>query len=243
MEADRPPHCADVRALEADKRQAIEQLAAGVAHEVRNPLMVLLTGVRVLQQRGSAGEADLATLLEDMEQAVKRADWVITQLWNFAERAPLAVAVTDLNDVIAGAGAAVQPTLAPRGVTLALGLAPRLPAIALDALRLQQALVQVLANAGDATPRGGTITVRTHVRRQRIAVEVDDAGPGLSDTALRRAFDPFFTTKPPGAGTGMGLALARQVVEMHGATITIANRKGGGARVTITFPLTPRRGA
>lgn len=225
-------------ARDREKRQAIEQLAAGVAHEVNNPLMTLLTGVRVLQQRGAAGDGEITLLLEDMAVAVKRADGVIKQLMEFADPAPLAVVPGNLNRVVADAVDAITPDVTRRGATLELDLAADLPSTGIDSPRLTQALVQVLGNAVHATPRGGKIMVRTAFKEREIVLEVDDSGPGLADDTLQRAFDPFFTTKPPGAGTGMGLAVARQIVEMHGGTIGIANRTAGGTRVTITCPRT-----
>ncbi len=140
-------------------------------------------------------------------------------------------------------------------VTLDLDLSADLPPLALDVFKLQQVLVNVLTNAAHATPPGGRITVRTYRRGVRlvsevpgpstpdrfetgdevIILEVDDTGSGIPEDVLGKLFDPFFTTKPTGKGTGLGLAVSRQIVKMHGASINIGNRPEGGARVTIAF--------
>jgi len=221
--------------IEAERLEAIGQLAAGVAHEVKNPLMTLLTGVHYLRQHVPTADEGMKTLLDDMHDAVKRADAVIMGLLDFSAPRELVLAPADLNAVIQRSAGMVKHEVTRARVALNLTLGADLPQLALDVFKIQQVLVNVLTNATHATPPGGTITVRTYDRDGVIILEVDDTGSGIAPEALDKLFDPFFTTKPAGKGTGLGLAVARQIVEMHGASIDIGNRPEGGARVTVMF--------
>lgn len=243
--------------LEADKLEAVGQLAAGVAHEVKNPLMTLLTGVRYLQQHGPADNPDVTILLEDMRDAVDRANTVITGLLDLSAPHELNPKPTDLHVLINQSAKMVKHELHKARVTLGLDLGPNIPRLRLDAMKIQQVLVNLLTNAAHATPPEGTITVRTHVSRESlvsdaaadatpgdlttgrhlVVLDVEDTGSGIPADKLAKLFDPFFTTKPPGKGTGLGLSVSRQIVEMHDAMIDIGNAEEGGARVTIVFPI------
>ncbi|MDP3911732.1 MAG: ATP-binding protein [Gemmatimonadales bacterium] len=223
------------RLIEAERLEAVGQLAAGVAHEVKNPLMTLLTGVHYLMQRAPATDGDMKTLLADMHDAIKRADAVIMGLLDFSQPRELALAPADLNAVVQRSAVLVKHEMTTARLTLALDLSADLPPLPLDVFKLQQVLVNVLTNAAHATPPGGRVTARTYRRDDVTVLEVDDTGSGIPEEALGKLFDPFFTTKPTGKGTGLGLAVSRQIVEMHGASIDIGNRPDGGARVTIAF--------
>jgi two-component system sensor histidine kinase HydH len=111
------------------------------------------------------------------------------------------------------------------------------PELSLDRNKMEQVLVNVLLNAIQATPEGGKLTLRTRFNAAGFTAEIDDTGGGVSATHQAKLFEPFFTTKPPGHGTGLGLSVARQIVQLHGGTLRLANRPdGGGARVTIQIP-------
>ena len=239
--------------IETERLEAVGQLAAGVAHEVKNPLMTLLTGVHYLMQHVPPTDGNVRTLLEDMHEAVKRADAVIMGLLDFSAPRQLALAPADLNAVVQRSTGMVKHEMTKARLTLDLDLSADLPPLALDVFKLQQVLVNVLTNAAHATPPGGRITVRTYRRGVQlvsdgletgdevIVLEVDDSGSGIPEEALGKLFDPFFTTKPTGQGTGLGLAVSRQIVEMHGGSISIGNRPEGGARVTIAFNVLKER--
>ena len=128
-------------------------------------------------------------------------------------------------------------------------LDPSLPPLELDEFKIQQVFIDLITNALHAMDGQGTLTLRTlrgaptAGRREpsdsgsagAVVVEIDDTGPGIPEPLLRKVFDPFFTTKPTGVGTGLGLSVSKQIVEMHGGTIGISNRAAGGARVTLGF--------
>jgi two-component system NtrC family sensor kinase len=101
---------------------------------------------------------------------------------------------------------------------------------------MEQVLVNVLMNAIQATPERGTLTLRTRAKASEFIAEIDDTGTGISAADQTKLFEPFFTTKPIGQGTGLGLSVARQIIQLHGGTLRLANRPQGGARVTIRIP-------
>ena len=244
---------AQLHLIEAERMESVGRLAAGVAHEVKNPLMTLLTGVQYLQRFTPPTDPQVVTLLADMRDAVQRADAVIRGLLDFSAPRELDLEVQDLRQVIRQSLPLVKHELDRAQVTLTTELADDIPALLLDAFKLQQVLINIITNAAHATPPGGRVTVRTTHRPLRLVsgedpgaelqsgrraafIEVEDTGSGVPPDKLSKVFDPFFTTKPTGKGTGLGLSVTRQIVEMHGGTVHLENRTEGGARVTIVLP-------
>ncbi len=250
--------CADLqlaqwKLIEAEKLEAVGQLAAGVAHEVKNPLMTLLTGTRYLAEHVKFEDENVRVLLDDMQDAVERADSVITGLLDFSAPRDLAPRPTDLNELVERSTKMVKHELDKAHVSLELEREEKLPLLSLDGFKIQQVLVNVFTNAAHATPKGGRIVARTYRTqtvvlgaegeaggvvesgRDMVVLEVDDTGTGIEPEQISKLYDPFFTTKPTGKGTGLGLAVTRQIVDRHGGKIDIRNRDEGGARVTVVF--------
>jgi signal transduction histidine kinase len=227
--------------IEATKLESIGRLAAGVAHEVKNPLMTLTMVADYLAQVVPANEPDAAPMLQDMRDAIQRANQVISELLEFSRPAELTLKPEDLHAIVDRALSLVKLEVARRHIEVVRRLGEPLPAVPVDKNKIEQVFVNVFMNAIQAMPEGGTLTVRISVvpagesGRPVLTVEVDDTGPGIPEAHLTKVFDPFFTTKPPGQGTGLGLCVARQIVQLHGGTITLRNRAEGGARVTIVL--------
>jgi signal transduction histidine kinase len=246
---------AQLQLIQTEKLDSLGRMAAGIAHEVKNPLMVVLTGVKILSKRANTDE-QTRRLLQDMADAVGRADKIVGGLLSYSRDRGLDLTSADLNAVINSSLRLVRHDLDRARTTVAVDLDPSIPKLSLDEFKVQQVLVNVFTNALHATGDDGELAVRTSLQTlgrgpnvgdrktdrfkpgERVAViEVDDSGPGIKAADLKKIFDPFFTTKPLGVGTGLGLSISRQIVDMHGGTIDIGNREGGGARVTITFKL------
>jgi signal transduction histidine kinase len=241
--------------IQSEKLDSVGRMAAGVAHEVKNPLMMILTGVRVLAKRFPDADDSTRQLLEDMADAVHRADRIIGGLLSYSRERELDCASADLNEVVGGSLLLVKHDLDRARIAVTRDLAPSMPMLTLDRFKIEQVLVNLLTNAVHAMGHDGAMCVRTSVetvrgavagapatsgfrRGDRVAVlRIEDSGPGVPPEHLGKIFDPFFTTKAPGHGTGLGLSVSRQIVDMHGGAIDIANRDEGGARVTITFTL------
>ncbi len=233
--------------IEAAKSESIIRLAAGVAHEVKNPLMTLSMGADYFLHRGPAND-DEAGLLRDMKEAVQRASSIINLMLDFSRPRPLQLRHEDLNVIVEDSLRLVRHQLLQRQVKVVRQLQPDLPLVRLDRNRIEQALVNLFVNAAQAMFDRGILTVRTAARRAKgpdgdppdiVTVEVEDTGPGIPPQHLAKVFDPFFTTKPPGQGTGLGLAIVQKIMQIHGGSITLGNRLEGGARATLTFKLEP----
>ena len=229
--------------IQAAKMESVGRLAAGVAHEVKNPLSTILLGVEYLERLPTAQEHDVRDVLHDQKDAVERATTVINELLDFAAPSELQTQPEDLNAVIERALGLVRHAASEARVTVARDLEPGLPGVPLDRKRIEQVFVNALMNAIHAMPGGGTLTVRTYsalgaaaaapgpvLEGVAVTAEIDDTGTGIPEEDLARVFDPFFTTKPPGKGTGLGLSVVRQIVQMHGGTVDLSNRPEGGAR-------------
>ena len=223
-EAERDKECAEaelrqsqLQLIQAAKMESVGRLAAGVAHEVKNPLTTLLLGVEYLRQHLGTMPGELQAVLHDMDAAVQRANRVVLGLLDFSMPGELEARPEDLNGIIAESLALVRHDLAKSRVQVERALAADLPRLDLDGNKIEQVFVNLFLNAIAAMPGGGTLTVRTQRetarRRARsgaapagfVVAEVDDTGNGIDLEHLGRVFDPFFTTRRSG-GTGLGLA-------------------------------------
>ncbi len=240
--------------IQSEKLDSVGRMAAGVAHEVKNPLMMILTGIKVLAKRVPATDEQTRLLLQDMEEAVERADRIIGGLLNYSRDRDLDLVLSDVNDTIERSAMLVKHDLENAHITLVSNLQPDLPKLLLDEFKMQQVFVNLVTNAIHAIERDGTITITTTLEKltrgtlvgyrktdrytpgeRVVIIRIDDSGPGIPEEYLEKIFDPFFTTKPTGRGTGLGLSVSQQIVEMHAGTIDVANRAGGGAAVTVTL--------
>ena len=232
--------------IEATKLESIGRLAAGVAHEVKNPLMTLTMVADYLAQVIPAHEPDAASMLQDMRDAIQRANRVISELLEFSRPGELTLKPEDFHAIVDRALSLVKLEVARHHIDVVRQLGDALPALPMDKNKIEQVLVNIFMNAIQAMPQGGMLTVRTFGAQAgqsgepALTVEIDDTGPGIPDAYLTKVFDPFFTTKPAGQGTGLGLCVARQIIQLHGGTIALGNRPEGGARVTIVLNSQPR---
>ncbi len=226
------------RALaERERLASLGVLAAGVAHEVNTPIAGLSSYAQLLLSETSPGDPRYS-ILKKMERQTFRAAHLVNNLLEFARprvRTPLK---TDLRAVLANAAESVETMLAGRELELETG-ADGEPAFVIgDPRELEQVFVNLLTNARDASPDGGTVTCRLERRGESVRVTVGDRGPGLTATAAMKIFQPFYTTKKSG-GTGLGLAISRDIVRRHGGEILLSPREGGGAEASVDLPLVP----
>lgn len=239
--------------VEAEKMKSVGRLAAGVAHEVKNPLAVVRMGVEFLQSHLANDETALQVIRE-MSDVVHRADEVIRELLDFSAPKNLTLAETDLNKLIDNSLQLVRGERRGK-VQVIHELQRDLPLVRLDSRKMEQVFVNLLTNALHAMEGGGVLTFRTYskqltgvgsniadvrsesfrVGETLVVAEIDDTGPGIPDDKLAKIFEPFFTTKPTGSGTGLGLSVVKTIVDLHGATIDLRNLPSGGARVTLMF--------
>ncbi len=226
--------------IQAAKMQLVGQLAAGVAHEVKNPLAIALMGLEYLSRTVAAGDEHVGMVVRDTMDAILQADSVVRGLLDFSAPTTLDLKPQDLNAIVEHSLHVVRHEAQKWRVTSQMDLGPDLPHLPLDRSKIEQTLVNLCMNAIQAMPSGGILRVRTRARLLDAGVteaiaDVEDSGPGIRDEDLARIFDPFFTKRQQGKGTGLGLTVAKRIVELHGGTIGISNRPEGGARVTVTL--------
>lgn len=229
---------------EVERLVVVGQLAAGVAHEVNNPLAYVKSNLRYLQEEWAEGAPqdmdDVRRVLEETQQGVMRIQQIVTDLRLFSREAPDGAESCDVAETLAEAQRLASVRLRSLGVVerdVAQGLAPA----RVTARHLVQVLVNLLLNAADALEsarpsRPARVVLRARMDDGRVRVEVEDNGPGIPEAAMARLFEPFFTTKPPGKGTGLGLALCRDYVARAGGTLEVENRAEGGARFILRLP-------
>ncbi len=222
--------------LQSAKLASIGEMAAGIGHEINNPLNNILSLSKLLARSlpddGSRLRKDLASLREE----ALRASGIVSGILNFARQVPPHFAVFDVDSWLQSTLALVRQQAKSKGVTLASTIEGDYQ-LEGDRGQLQQALVNLLLNAIYVTPSGQEVRVEIAQQESDLVVRVLDHGPGISGELRGRIFDPFFTTKPVGEGSGLGLSICLGIVEDHAGTLQIDNRPDGGAVATITIPL------
>ena len=221
---------------QSDKLASVGRLAAGIAHEINNPLTGVLSYASLLRKR--MGEDPSAC--EDLDVIVRetvRCRGIIRGLLDFARPTAPARQPTDLNDVVRRSVSVVMTQLSMQKVVLSLDLAPELPSANLDGNQIQQVVVNLLLNAADAIGTGGG-TIRAHTSpapESTIELRLEDNGKGIPAEDLPRIFEPFFTTKG-NHGTGLGLAVSWGIVEAHGGSLEATSEPGQGTCFTLRLP-------
>ncbi len=244
---------AQMQLMQAEKMKSIGRLAAGVAHEVKNPLAIIQMGTDFLAQETKEEELT-GEVIKDIDEAVHRADSVIRGLLDFSRNEKLNMKPSNINTIIENSLRLVGHEMRHRSIEITTDLAADLPDIALDKNKLQQVFINLLLNSAHAIKGDGEITVSSRLRRLAVPadlardrdhrfktgetaliVEVADTGPGIREDDRNKIFDPFYTTKPVGEGTGLGLSVAHNIIKLHNGSIDICNRKEGGASVLMMF--------
>lgn len=224
--------------VKRERLAALGQLAATLAHEVRNPLGVLFNSLgtlgKIMPKTG-----DAAVLLRIMGEEARRLDRLVRELLDFARPVTPAMEPHSLADIVDGALRAAAQELGPDCARLRSEVPPDFPRMSLDHAMMRRALVNLLVNGGQAAGSAGAVAIRSSIDTrsgQPLArIEVSDTGPGIPPAIRERVFEPFFTTKA--TGTGLGLAIVKSIVEAHGGRIELApGERGIGTRVTLLLP-------
>jgi len=245
LSANRAVAAAERSRAHNERMAALGSLTAGVAHEVRNPLNTIALTCRYLERllTGSdaapALKAEVNKNLEVVASELGRLGRTLDNFVLLAKPTELEMSELDLADLLARSLALFAPECQQAGVRLERAVEGPLPVRA-DPDRLSEVVANVVRNALQAMPDGGTLVVRTERGDGVARVVFEDTGPGIPPAHLRRVFEPYYSTKR--AGLGLGLALAQKIVAAHGGTIEAANRREGGAVFTISLPLAESRG-
>ncbi len=231
---------ANERLLQAGKMAAVGQLAAGVAHEINNPLAVILGFAQGLERRMAiVGEQFRLPVTSILREAVRCKD-LVQELLVFSRTGSRDVEQVDLAELFEATRRLLETRARSQGTAVSMDLAAGMTPITANRTQLEQVLINMGNNSLDALERGGSVTLRTRRATDRIILEVEDSGPGITADVQPRIFEPFFTTKAAGKGTGLGLSLAYEIVRQHGGHIDVISAPGQGTIMTVSLPVGPR---
>lgn len=247
--------------IQAAKMESIGRLAAGVAHEVKNPLAMLLMGVEYLDSGIDPDDENIEIILNEMREAIERADDIVRGLVDFSSDRQLAKEETELESLINHILLLTRHELTRSSVSVKTTFDKNLPTALLDSRKFEQVMINLILNAIHAMKDIKSRKISINVSKEEIEeasldvgartarkfrlgdtvihIDLKDNGTGISNEDIEKVFDPFFTTKSTGVGTGLGLSVVRKIVELHGGEISIRNRllkKGAHVRITLVAP-------
>lgn len=222
--------------MQQEKLASVGRLSAGVAHEINNPLTTILTTAMLIQEDLGPDDPTYAELSIITNEAL-RCRKIVTNLLNFARQTQPNKKKHNINEIVLACISLTQKQAAFKDVSVADDLCDSLPRTLVDKGQIEQAMINLIINAVEATPAGGSIRVSTRSAHRNgfIDIEVADTGEGIPENRQTRIFDPFFTTKED--GTGLGLAITHGIIEQHGGTIEVTSVPGLGTTFTITLPV------
>ena len=216
--------------LRSERLAAIGRIAAQITHEIRNPLSSISLNAEELAERAPAAKE----LCDAIVREVDRLAAITEEYLRFARLPKPSMQRADLNEMVRDLLDFVRPELAAAGVSVELRLSPELPRVLADVAQLRQLLLNLVRNAREAMPGGGSLGVTTRGGDGAVQIEVRDSGHGIEPARLERIFDPFFTTKE--RGTGLGLAMAQEIAQEHGGQLTCDSAVGTGTTFTLGIP-------
>jgi len=259
--ANKEVQATQLQLIQAAKLESVGTLAAGVAHEVKNPLQTIVMGLDYLEHNLSGrNHPDTKLVLGDMRDAVTRANMIVRELLQLSAAKDFEPKTVDLNSVVERSLWLLNSEVMASQITVVRKLGAELPLVRLDRGKVEQVFINLFINALQAMSSGGVLTVVTRHRRfgedlklrgpafaqfkagdPVVIAEVQDTGKGIPEDHLPRIFEPFFTTKPAGVGSGLGLSVVKKIMDLHGAAIDIRNAPLGGVVVTLVFGTEPDR--
>jgi two-component system, NtrC family, sensor kinase len=222
------------RLAHTEKMAAVGTLAAGVAHEVNNPLAGILTCIE--NMRSSPDDVEMRErYLVLIHDGLKRIEHTVATLLDFSRQRPMSPEPTSVNHNLRHVVELAEFQLRQAGIGVVLELDPEEPTVLADHFQMEQLFLNLVLNAIQSMSKGGTLTVRTWCRSGQVVAEVLDTGIGISDEIRDRIFDPFFTTREVGEGTGLGLAVSDSIVAAHGGTLEVESRTGEGSTFRVSL--------
>jgi PAS domain S-box-containing protein len=221
------------RLLQSERLAVLGRMAAHISHEIKSPLMVIGGFARQVRNHLAEEPEKNRERLQIIINEVARLEDFLAETGSYAKLSEPQRAPGDLNALIREVGDLLEPHLTEQQVEFTLNLARKLPSLRFDPGHLRQVFLNLMKNSLEAMPRGGCLTVTTSRRGDRVEVQLDDTGEGISPESLEKIFMPFFSTKPK--GTGLGLAICQKIMEAHQGDIAIASEPRQGTRVTLTF--------
>jgi two-component system NtrC family sensor kinase len=247
LRVERQKAASDEMLIQSSKMAALGKMAAGIAHEINNPLAVIREKagwakdlLKTEDLSKSENFQEFADAMNKIEQHINRAKTITHRLLGFARRLEPVTERISINDLLDESVSFLKNEAHYRNIDIRADYAPDLPMIDSDSAQLQQVFLNILNNAIDAIGKDGEIIIRTNLitKTNAISIEMADNGPGIPKEALNKIFDPFFTTKEVGKGTGLGLSISYSIVEKLGGRIMVASEEGKGTTFNIYLPAT-----
>ena len=233
----------------AEKLAAVGRLAAGVVHEINNPLATIAACAEALEQRihegefkDSESEADLTEYLGLIKSEAFRCKSITTGLLDFSRVRTGDRVMTDIAEVVRSAANLISHQKRGNQITINVDIADSLPQISADGGQIQQAIIALATNAIDAMPGGGELTLKASRQTNRVVIDVADTGTGIPAENMSKIFEPFFTTKEVGKGTGLGLSVCYGIISEHGGRLSVRSNLGRGTTFSIFLPVVQRPG-
>jgi signal transduction histidine kinase/CheY-like chemotaxis protein len=229
--------------LQAEKLSLMGRIAAGIAHEIRNPLSAVTINLQYLLQKHGADPSLRQSVLDALE-GTQRVTTVVENTLNLARISAPNAASEQVNDLVAQVMMFLRMSVRNTGVRIEQALTGSLPAVTVNPRQVQQAILNIVQNAIDASPQQGVVTIATMLTKKTpdgrgpwVTIAVHDEGPGIARDQQTRLFEVFYTTKP--GGTGLGLTLSKEIMERHSGDILIESERGKGTTVSLLFPAEP----
>ena len=234
--------------IQAEKLEALGRFSIGLAHEVKNPLGIILGGVEYLERKVSKTDTDTQTVIEMIKNSVERADTTVKNLLRFASPSQLKIERTQPDVLAREALSLMKYRALLEDIAIETDFSQEDDLwISVDKNQILQVLFNVLMNAVEAMPQGGRIAVKTYPVHSSdklfCAIEISDTGEGISKKDLNRVFEPFFTTKRERKGTGLGLSISKRIAQNHSGDLTVESELGEGTTVKVVLPMAKRRGS
>ena len=222
--------------IRTEKLAAMGTLAAGVAHEVNNPLASISSLIQMMQSKNNLDEKTIENL-KLVQTQIQRITQVTKDMMDFARVRPAAKSLVDANDLIEKSLRLASFDKSFQKLHINKELAVNLLKVFADGDQLQQVFLNLFLNARDALPEGGELFIKTSETENDLQIEIADSGIGIRSENIKKIFDPFFTTKPAGKGTGLGLAVCYGIITAHGGKIEVSNYDINGTKFTILLPI------
>ncbi|MDD5432517.1 MAG: PAS domain S-box protein [Candidatus Omnitrophica bacterium] len=243
--------------IQAEKMHVVGTLAGGVAHEIKNPLAIILQGVNFLERKKLFTKPEQREVLGMIKEAVGRADGIVKGLLDFSRPSRLEFKFFQLPEIVEESIGFVSKQMALKNVKIVKNFTAVKNQVRVDRNQIEQVFVNIIINALQAMPQGGSITINIYNKSfpelksiigyqderflnptsQAVVIEVIDSGQGIPKHILDKVFDPFFTTKPPGEGAGLGLSISRTIMENHRGDIYMESHEGKGTKVIVILPV------